>query len=89
MTQIIGDIDAAIQLYREALKLDEDHYYAWHDLFACLFEKLKAGENTLAEMRKALDMVEKTGTGKPGLGAQHIAKLEEIYSWSAQRFEAN
>jgi tetratricopeptide (TPR) repeat protein len=67
---------AAIAKYKLATSLLPQHYYAWHDMFACYVELAKQGQVDLVAMRHALTKVEETGRGQPGLGAQHIGELE-------------
>ena len=73
-----GDFDAAIQNYKLAASLCPDHMYTWHDMFVAYYELAKRGQLNLDPMRHALKMLKQTGEGAPGLGAQHIARLEAI-----------
>ncbi len=73
-----GQIDRAISMYRAATELVPQYSYAWHDMFAALNEKARAGDVDVAAMRLALDNVKKTGTGQPGLSATYLTQLEGV-----------
>ncbi len=73
-----GQFDRALDMYRAATELVPQYSYAWHDMFAALNEKARAGHVDVAAMRLALDNVKKTGTGQPGLSATYLAQLEGI-----------
>ncbi|MGH2751489.1 MAG: tetratricopeptide repeat protein [Actinomycetota bacterium] len=76
-----GDFASAIEKYKLATALYPDHMYAWHDIFAASFELARRGQVDLDTMRHALTQLRTTGEGSPGLGRQHIARLEEALHW--------
>lgn len=86
LKQAAGDVAGAATDYRRALALNHTHPYAWHDLFLCLHAQAEAGEDTRRDMRHALDKVIETGAGQPGLGQQHLDRLEAVYAVHAARF---
>lgn len=71
-----GDFTAAIENYKLATLLYPDHMYAWHDMFIAHFELARRGQVDLDALHYALKKLKQTGMGAPGLGAQHIARLE-------------
>jgi tetratricopeptide (TPR) repeat protein len=73
-----GDFRAAIAKYELAVSIWPDQIYSWHDMFAAYQELARRGEVDLAAMRRAFENVKQRGQGAPGLGAQHIDRLERI-----------
>jgi tetratricopeptide (TPR) repeat protein len=73
-----GDFVAAIEKYKLAASLYSEHIYAWHDMFVAYYELARRGQVNLEAMRQALNKLKQTGEGAPGLGIQHIARLERI-----------
>lgn len=73
-----GDFVAAIENYKLAASLYPNHMYAWHDIFLAYYELARRGQVNLDAMRHALEKLKQTGKGAPGLGDQHIARLEAI-----------
>jgi tetratricopeptide (TPR) repeat protein len=71
-----GDFVAAIENYKLATSLYPDHMYAWHDMFAAYYELARRGQVDLDALHYALKKLKQTGKGAPGLGTQHIARLE-------------
>jgi len=77
-----GDFAGAIEKYKLATDLYPDHMYAWHDIFAASYELARLGQIDLDTMRHALTQLKATGEGRPGLGSQHIAQLEDALRWA-------
>lgn len=73
-----GDFEAAIEKYKQAVSLDPDHMYAWHDIFLAYYQLAKRDKVELDEMRRALNMLKQTGEGALGLDAGRIAQFESI-----------
>ncbi len=80
MKQMRGEYESAIENYKMATVLYPKHCYAWHDMFLCYYELARRGQVNLDAMRYALEKAKATGEGVPGLGVQHFAKLEDIFS---------
>jgi tetratricopeptide (TPR) repeat protein len=76
--------DRALDMYRAATALAPTYAYAWHDIFAALDQKARAGQVDVTAMREALDNARRTGTGLPGLSASHLDELEARLAWWAQ-----
>jgi tetratricopeptide (TPR) repeat protein len=72
------DFRAAIAKYELAVSIYPDQVYSWHDMFAAYQELARRGEVDLAAMRRAFENVKQRGQSAPGLGAQHIDRLERI-----------
>ena len=79
MKQMRGEFRAAIENYEEAVSLDPQHCYAWHDMFLCYVELAKQGEADLGQMRMILKSIKETGAAPSALGSKRIARLEEIF----------
>lgn len=79
MKQMRSDFTGAIENYQLATFLYPNHCYAWHDMFLCYVELARRGIIQIDAMRSTLEMVKRTGEGQPGLGAKHIARLENIF----------
>jgi tetratricopeptide (TPR) repeat protein len=79
MYHMSGVLEKAIENYKLTSTLYPNHRYTWHDMFLAYNELAKQRKADLDAMRRALDMVKKTGLGQPGLSAKHIAGLEAIY----------
>lgn len=73
-----GQFVSAIEKYQLATSIYQDHMYAWHDIFAAHYELARRGRVDLGAMRHALEKLKQTGKGAPGLGVQHIARLEGV-----------
>jgi tetratricopeptide (TPR) repeat protein len=73
-----GHFQGAIEKYQLATSLYPDHMYAWHDIFAANYELARRGQVNLEVMLHALERLKQTGKGAPGLGTQHIARLEGV-----------
>jgi tetratricopeptide (TPR) repeat protein len=79
-----GEVDRALEMYRAAADLAPTYAYAWHDMFAALDQKARAGEVDVPAMRLALENAKRTGRGIPGLSATYLAELEErLARWAA------
>jgi tetratricopeptide (TPR) repeat protein len=77
LKQETGDLEGAVRLYRDALRLVPNHPFALHDLISAYYELAKQGQRHPAEMRQALAALQQAGvSGMPGLSAQHMADLE-------------
>jgi tetratricopeptide (TPR) repeat protein len=73
-----GDYAAALEKYRLSIRLQPDHPYAWHDIFAANDAIAQSGgAPDTAEMQQAIDHLTAFGHGQPGLGIQHITELQE------------
>jgi tetratricopeptide (TPR) repeat protein len=72
-----GDYVGAIEKYKVATSILPEQCYSWHDMFGCYLELAKQGHVDAEAMRHALEMVNKTGLGQPGLSAHYIAQLAE------------
>jgi hypothetical protein len=79
LKQETGDLEGAVTLYRDALRIIPDHPYALHDLISAYYELARQGQRHPAEMRQALTTLQQAGvSGMPGLSARHMADLENI-----------
>ncbi|WP_324651715.1 TPR end-of-group domain-containing protein [Georgenia sp. H159] len=71
-----GRYRVAADYHRLATTIDPFYTYAWHDLFAALYEQARSGEEVdAAGMRHALDMTRRTGAGQPGLSSSYLDDL--------------
>ena len=77
--QAKGDLEGAIEKYKQATALCDRHMYAWHDMFLAYSELAKrGGKKDLDGMRHALAKFKETGQGQPGLGAGYVEQLEAM-----------
>jgi tetratricopeptide (TPR) repeat protein len=72
-----GDFDQAIKLSLAAVQLAPDYAYAWHDLFGALVARAQRGDVDLPAMHNAIEQLQRTGAGQPGLDARYLAQLAE------------
>jgi tetratricopeptide (TPR) repeat protein len=80
-----GELDAAIENYKLAVKIVPGYAYAWHDLFLAYVERAKQGKPDLAGMREALENTRRTGQGIPGLGEKSLQQLDQLLRYWEQQ----
>lgn len=76
--QQLGRFEEAIEHYRRATSLYDEHFYSWHDMFLAYYGLARRGDPDVRAMREALEKVKASGQGAPGLGVQHIRRLESM-----------
>ena len=71
-----GNLAQAVNMYRQAVRLQPEYAYAWHDLFVA-YDALasRSGQVLLDAMREAVTRMKETGQGMPGFSAQYILTL--------------
>jgi tetratricopeptide (TPR) repeat protein len=83
-----GDLDKAIAEQQEAVRIQPEYTFAWHDLALILFDKYKRDRPpdpaTLRRLNDALDRVfalQQTEGGQK-LPPEHLKQLEETRAWA-------